>query len=195
LLQTTMAEIVGFMKEQMAAIAVTAETEAAMAQYVQLLDATVLAIPDMAAGIICLFGSVAGILSVVCFFAFTRKHREALGIPAPKPFRLWSIPRAWTKGIMFLYVLAFVLMIADYANAAAVHNTVMQLLSVPLIVQGLAMIAFLLSMRKYPSKSLNAVIFTAIGVLFAIVQSMLTMIGLFEQVMRMRERVIVLRKD
>ena len=63
-------------------------------------------------------------------------------------------------------------------------------LGFPLLVQGLSMIAFILSMRKYPSKSLNVVVFSAIAILFQFAQSLLTMLGIFEQMLRMRERAL-----
>lgn len=147
-------------------------------------------VPVMTTGVLCSLGALGGLLSTVLFFALTRKKREALGLRAPKPFRLWSIPKQYTGGIVLLYAMALLMQLFGYVNAAAVTQTVNAVLGFPLLVQGLSMIAFILSMRKYPSKSLNVVVFSAIAILFQFAQSLLTMLGIFEQMLRMRERAL-----
>lgn len=161
-----------------------------LAYYDELAAALPQMVPVMTTGVLCSLGALGGLLSTVLFFALTRRKRKALGLRAPKPFRLWSIPKQLTGGIVLLYAMALLMQLFGYVNAAAVTQTVNAILGFPLLVQGLSMIAFMLSMRKYPSKSLNVVIFSAIALLFQFAQSLLTMLGILEQMMRIRERAL-----
>lgn len=156
--------------------------------YDRLFEALPLSVPALTTGMLCSLGGAGGLLATVLFFALTRKRRAALGLAAPKPFRLWSIPRQYTPGLVLLYAVAVLLQLFSYINADAVYNTVCALLGIPLLTQGLSMIAFLLSRRRYPSRSLNAVIFVLIGALFPLASSMLSTIGVLEQLFRFRER-------
>ena len=160
------------------------------AYYDELAAALPQLVPVMTTGVLCSLGALGGLLSAVLFFALTRRKRKALGLRVPKPFRLWSIPKQLTGGIVLLYAMALLMQLFGYVNAAAVTQTVNAILGFPLLVQGLSMIAFMLSMRKYPSKLLNVVIFSAIALLFQFAQSLLTMLGILEQMMRIRERAL-----
>lgn len=159
-----------------------------VAMYDQLLAALPQSVPVLTTGTLFSFGGAGALLAVVLFFAFTRGRRAALGLAAPRPFRLWNIPRAYTPGLIGLYVLALVLRLFEFANADAVYYAVSALLGVPLVTQGLAMIAFLLARRRYPSRSLNAVVFAALALLLPVTGSMLSTLGLLEQLVRLRER-------
>ena len=159
-----------------------------IAMYDQLIAALPQSVPVLTTGTLFSFGGAGALLAVVLFFAFTRGRRAALGLAAPRPFRLWNIPRAYTPGLIGLYVLALVLRLFEFANADAVYYAVSALLGVPLVTQGLAMIAFLLSRRRYPSRSLNAVVFAALALLLPMTGSMLSTLGLLEQLVRLRER-------
>lgn len=161
-----------------------------LAYYDEIVAALPQMVPVMTTGALCSLGALGGLLSTALFFAMTRRKRKALGLRTPKPFRRWSIPKQLTGGIVLLYAMALLMQLFDYVNAAAVTQTVNAILGFPLLVQGLSMVAFMLSMRKYPSKSLNAVIFTAIALLFPLAQSLLTMLGILEQMMRLRERAL-----
>lgn len=154
----------------------------------QLLTALPQSVPVLTTGALISFGGAGALLAVVLFFAFTRRRRAALGLHAPQPFRLWNIPRAYTPGLIGLYVLALLLRLFEFANADAVYCAVSALLGVPLVTQGLAMIAFLLARRRYPSRSLNAVVFTVLALLLPVTGSMLSTLGLLEQLVRLRER-------
>lgn len=154
----------------------------------KLCNAIYLAVPSLLIGMLCLLGAGIGFFAVVLFFACTRAHRDACGIAAPKPFRFWSIPKRYTIGIVLLYGTALLLYLFGYANAEAVYNTVSALLGFPLLVQGLALVAFLLSLRKKRSVALSVIVFTIIGVLFPLTYSMLSTVGLFDQFIRFRER-------
>lgn len=159
-----------------------------VAMYDQLIAALPQSVPVLTTGALISFGGAGALLAVALFFAFTRRRRAALGLAAPQPFRLWNLPRAYTPGLIGLYVLALVLRLFEFANADAVYYAVSALLGVPLVTQGLAMIAFLLARRRYPSRSLNAVVFTALALLLPVTGSMLSTLGLLEQLVRLRER-------
>lgn len=181
-------ELASLMRAQLEPFRLVAELKDTLALYDEALNVLVLSVPLNTTATLCSLGSLGGLLSLVCFYALTRRRREALGLPAPKPFRRWSIPKNYTLGIALLYGMALLMQLFEYTNADAVYNTVNALVGFPLTVQGLSLIAFLLARRKYPSKSLNAVLFVAIALLFPIAQSMLLMIGLFEQFLHVRER-------
>lgn len=146
------------------------------------------AVPLMAASVICSLGGICALLGVVLFFALTRRKRETLGLRAPKPFRLWTVPRTYLGGFMLLYLLTFVLELIGLDSAQAVYNTVSALLGLPLTVQALSLIAYLLMRRKHPARSLNAVVFVAIGLLYPLAEQMLVTVGLFDLLLRIRER-------
>ncbi len=156
----------------------------------QILSSMYLAVPVLLTGVLCVLGALFGFFTAVLFFAFTRRRRAACGLAAPKPFRLWVIPRRYVPGIVLLYVMALVLRLSGFANADAVYNTVGSLLNLPLMVQGLSLVAFLLSLRSRPGKALSAVTYVLIGVLFPLTSSMLTTVGLFDLFLRFRDRVI-----
>lgn len=156
----------------------------------QLFSSMYLAVPVLLTGVLCVLGALFGFFTAVLFFAFTRRRRAACGLAAPKPFRLWVIPRRYVPGIVLLYVMALVLRLSGFANADAVYNTVGSLLNLPLMVQGLSLVAFLLSLRSRPGKALSAVTYVLIGVLFPLTSSMLTTVGLFDLFLRFRDRVI-----
>lgn len=156
----------------------------------QLFSSMYLAVPVLLTGVLCVLGVLFGFFTAVLFFAFTRRRRAACGLAAPKPFRLWVIPRRYVPGIVLLYVMALVLRLSGFANADAVYNTVGSLLNLPLMVQGLSLVAFLLSLRSRPGKALSVVTYVLIGVLFPLTSSMLTTVGLFDLFLRFRDRVI-----
>lgn len=156
----------------------------------QIFSSMYLAVPVLLTGVLCVLGALFGFFTAVLFFAFTRRRRAACGLAAPKPFRLWVIPRRYVPGIVLLYVMALVLRLSGFANADAVYNTVGSLLNLPLMVQGLSLVAFLLSLRSRPGKALSAVTYVLIGVLFPLTSSMLTTVGLFDLFLRFRDRVI-----
>ncbi len=156
----------------------------------QLFSSMYLAVPVLLTGVLCVLGALFGFFTAVLFFAFTRRRRAACGLAAPKPFRFWVIPRRYVPGIVLLYVMALVLRLSGFANADAVYNTVGSLLNLPLMVQGLSLVAFLLSLRSRPGKALSVVTYVLIGVLFPLTSSMLTTVGLFDLFLRFRDRVI-----
>lgn len=156
----------------------------------QIFSSMYLAVPVLLTGVLCVLGALFGFFTAVLFFAFTRRRRAACGLAAPKPFRLWVIPRRYVPGIVLLYVMALVLRLSGFANADAVYNTVGSLLNLPLMVQGLSLVAFLLSLRSRPGKALSVVTYVLIGVLFPLTSSMLTTVGLFDLFLRFRDRVI-----
>ena len=156
----------------------------------QLFSSMYLAVPVLLTGVLCVLGALFGFFTAVLFFAFTRRRRAACGLAAPKPFRLWVIPRRYVPGIVLLYVMALVLRLSGFANADAVYNTVGSLLNLPLMVQGLSLVAFLLSLCSRPGKALSVVTYVLIGVLFPLTSSMLTTVGLFDLFLRFRDRVI-----
>lgn len=156
----------------------------------QIFSSMYLAVPVLLTGVLCVLGALFGFFTAVLFFAFTRRRRAACGLAAPKPFRLWVIPRRYVPGIVLLYVMALVLRLSGFANADAVYNTVGSLLNLPLMVQGLSLVAFLLSLRSRPGKALSAVTYVLIGVLFPLTSSMLTTVGLFDLFLRFRDRAI-----
>lgn len=165
-----------------------AQFEGTVALWDQLVEALPQSVPVLTTGTLIWAGGAGALLGVAVFFAVTRTRREALGLNAPRPFRFWSIPRIYTTGLAALYLLAVLLRLFEFANGDAVYYAVSALLGVPLMTQGLAMVAFVLARRRYPSRSLNAVVFTLLGLLLPVTGSMLSTLGILEQLFRFRER-------
>ena len=145
-------------------------------------------VPSLATGLICYNGCFVGTGTVLLFFAFTRKHREELGIRAPGRFATWSMPKSVTLPIILLYIAATIMAYAGMSNGYAIYYTVQYLFLLPFTLQGLAMVDYLLSFIKKRRTLVRVLVFVGIGLLYQLVMQVLMYIGLFEQLFRVRER-------
>jgi uncharacterized protein YybS (DUF2232 family) len=105
-----------------------------------------------------------------------------------RAFRYWALPRSVMLGLFALLVGALVLEWSGWTFADSLSNTVNVLVGMPLLLQGLCVIDFLLVRSSKNVSATRAVSYTAIGVLFGIAQMPLILIGCFEQIFRFRER-------
>lgn len=169
--------------------AATVEAEQQMiSQFLSVLQEIPDMVPYVAAGEICFYGGMAGFLSTLLFFAFTRKYRNALYIAAPSRFQLWTMPKSFTVPVLLLSAFGFIMALTGTDNGHAVYNTITLLFEVPFIVMGLAMLDYLLSLLPRRNTLWKVLVFVGVGVLFTAVANILMMIGLFEQVFRVREK-------
>lgn len=181
------APLVEMLLEMQGATTVEAEQQM-ISQFLSVLQEVPATVPYVAAGEICFYGGVSGFLSTLLFFAFTRKYRVALGVNAPSHFRLWTMPKSFTVPVLLLSVAGFIMALTGTDNGHAVYNTITLLFEVPFIVMGIAMLDYLLSLLPRRNTLWKVLVFVGIGVLFTAVANVLMMIGLFEQVFRIREK-------
>ena len=194
LIQESFRETADFLKQSLEAIS-TPETQPVIDQYLSVFNAYTDSVPVLLVPIICIFGCIIGLSNSLFFYLFTRKTRESLGLTKLTPFRLWSIPQSCTIGLVILLLGTLVLRLIDSDSYAAVSSTTTTLLGFPLMVQGLSFIDFLIQRSKSNHTVKRVLIYVALGVFLALISSMLIMLGCFEQVFRIRARLLGARKD
>jgi hypothetical protein len=164
----------------------------ANAEYVALaneyLDAFSDAVPSYIVSALCIFAGVLGLGNLLFFRLFCRKHPE-ISLAPMRAFRHWALPRSMMLGLLLLLVGSLVLSWSGWPFADSFGNTVNVLVGMPLLLQGLCVIDFLLVRAKKNITTRRAVVYTAIGVLFSIAQMPLILIGCFEQIFHFRTRV------
>ncbi len=165
---------------------------AANAEYVSMantyLDALSDAMPSYIVPALCIFAGALGLGNLLFFRLFCKKHSE-IALPPMRAFRYWSLPRSMMFGLLLLLVGSLVLEWSGWTFADSFGNTVNVLVGMPLLLQGLCVIDFLIVRKKKSVSTRRAIIYTAIGILFSIAQMPLILIGCFEQIFHFRIRV------
>lgn len=151
------------------------------------LDAYVASIPALVVPALTILSGVLGLSNFLFFRLFARG--KGLAISTLRPFRLWSIPKSLTTGLIVMLVGSLIMGMTNWDYAAALTNTVNAIVGMPLLLQGLCVLDFILSKKadgKVASRRVLAYLVT--GVLFALVQTPLIMLGCFDQLFRFRTR-------
>lgn len=183
--QDVFAESFLYMREALAAVpAEMAEMAALTGEY---LDAFEEAIPSLVVPVLCIMAGVLGLSNLLFFRLFARK--QDFGLARLRPFSDWEIPRSVTGGLVLLIIASFVLRLLDWEFAASFSATINVVLGFPLILQGLALIDFFLKRVQGRRTLIRTITFVAIGLLFALLQTVLMLVGCLEQVFRLRQRI------
>ena len=153
----------------------------------QALDAFRVEVPNLVVSALCVFAGVLGLGNLLFFRLFCRKHHE-IEISPIRPFREWTLPRSMTFGLFVFLIGSLALEWAGWAFAAGFSNAVNALVGMPLLLQGLCVVDFMLARSPKNATLGRALTYTGIGILFSLTQTPLILIGCFEQIFRFRDR-------
>lgn len=171
-----------------AAIAQIPNADAQAVQLVlELLDANIKAVPDFVVSALCIFAGTLGLGNLLFFRLFCRKHPE-IEISRMRAFRDWTLPRSMALGLFALLIGSLILEWTDWAFSQSMTNTVNALVGMPLLLQGLCVVDFLIARSPKNVNVGRALAYAGIGILFGLAQTPLILIGCFDQVFRIRDR-------
>ena len=159
----------------------------AAALLTETLDAYSKAIPSMVVPALCIFSGVLGLSNLLFFRLFSRKHAQITLSPM-RAFRDWTLPRSMTFGLFALLIGSLILEWTGWAYADSLSNTVDAIVGMPLLLQGLCVVDFLISRSPKNVTLGRALAYSAIGVLFGLAQTPLILVGCFDQIFRFRDR-------
>ena len=183
--QATMDEVIALYRS---AFVQAAGADAQYASQVnEYLDAFSKAVPTFVVPALCIFAGVMGLSNLLFFRLFCKKHKE-IAIPPIREFRFWSLPRSMMFGLFALLVGALILEWTGWQYAESLVNTVNVLVGMPLLLQGLAVVDFLIVRSTRKTTGQRAVTYVLIGVLFGLAEMPLMLLGVFEQLFHFRAR-------
>ena len=134
----------------------------------------------------CLSGGLLGLGNVLFLRLFARRHD--FGLAPMRPFRLWSIPRELTVGLCIMLIGAAILNFMELDYAFGVSSTVNVLVGMPLTLQGICCVDYLLYRKGGNLRRKRILIYIGIGIFFYLMQMGLMLVGCVDQVVRFRER-------
>lgn len=152
-----------------------------------MMDAIYEAVPTNFVAVLCIFASVLGLGNLLFFRAFCRKD-ETISLSPMRPFRDWTMPKSMTFGLFFMLILSLILEFTEWTFAASFSATANVLLAIPLFLQGLSVIDFFIVRSKKNVSMLRTLVYVGIGLLYQFVLVPLVLVGCFDQIFRMRER-------
>ncbi len=183
--QAAMDEIISFYRTTFV------QAAGADAQYAALvneyLDTFSKAVPTMVVAALSIFAGVMGLGNLLFFRLFCRKRKE-IAISPIREFRFWSLPRSMMFGLFALLVGSLILEWSGWQYAESLVNTVNVLVGMPLLLQGLAVVDFLIVRSARKTAGQRAVTYVLIGVLFGLAEMPLMLLGGFEQLFHFRAR-------
>lgn len=161
-----------------------AEYAALVSEY---LDTFSDSVPNIVVPGLCLFAGTMGLGNFLFFRLFCRKHTE-ISLAPLRAFRLWTLPRSMMFGLFALLIGALLLEWSDWQYAVALSNTVNVLVGMPLLLQGLCVIDFLIARSAKNKTGARVATYVLVGVFIGVAQMPLMLIGCFEQLFRFRTR-------
>ncbi len=177
------------------ALAASRETAAAMlsgasgdvlATYDAYIKSISAAVPTSTVSVLCFAGILIALANFLFFRLFVRRVKPA--ITPLRAFRFWAVPQTFSAGIFVFLLgsLALEFFGADYAPG--VSSTVNVLVGIPLMLQGLSVVDFLIVRRGGRVQTRRALFYVAIGLLLPLLQTALMLLGCMEQLLRYRDR-------
>ena len=151
-------------------------------------DTLVASVPLFTVPGIIVTSCVTALSNTLFFRLLIKNHREALGISPMLPFRSWSVPKSLTPGLIILLLGTLILNLTDSSVYEAVSISVSALIGFPFLLQAICLIEYLIYRSKSGHALKRVLIYTACAVFTSFLLSPLIMIGCFEQLFRLRER-------
>lgn len=161
-----------------------AEAAATVKQY---LDAFYAAVPNLVVPVLCAFAGAMGLSNLLFFRLFCRKHTE-ISLPPMRAFRFWTLPRSMVFGLFALLIGSLILEWSGWQYAEGFTNTVNVLIGMPLVLQGLCVLDFLLARSSKNVTVSRAITYVFVGILFGLLEMPLMLVGCFDQLFRIRDR-------
>ncbi len=135
---------------------------------------------------LCVTAGLLSLVNLLFFHLFARKN--GLSVSPMRPFRLWAIPQRITYGMLFLLIVSLIFLWTDWDYADAFSGTVNVLVGMPLMLQGLCVVDFLIVRTGKNVVAKRVLVYLAAALLFVYAQALLMMLGCFDQLFRFRMR-------
>ncbi|MEN6634658.1 MAG: DUF2232 domain-containing protein [Clostridiaceae bacterium] len=184
-IQSQMSAIISVNRE---ALKNTPQIDAAMAQSaLDMMDMIEQSVATYFVAVLCVFASVLGLSNLLFFRLFCRKHPE-ITISPIRPFRDWTLPRSMTLGLLAILILALFTEFTGWAFADGFAATANILVAMPLFLQGLSVMDFIIVRSKKNIVITRTLAYIGTLILFRYTAYALLLIGCFDQIFRIRLR-------
>ena len=151
------------------------------------MDAMVDAVPSSFVAVLCIFASALGLSNLLFFRLFCRKQTQ-ISLTPMRAFRDWTLPRSMTLGLFAMLILALVMELAEFEYAEGFGVTANVLLAIPLFLQGISVVDFFIVRAQKNVTLVRALTYVAFGVLYQLLLYPLILVGCFDQIFRLRDR-------
>ena len=128
-----------------------------------------------------------GLSNLLFFRAFCRKQPQ-VEISPMRAFRDWTLPRSMTLGLFVMLIGSLILEFSGWSFAASFSVTANILLGIPLFLQGISVIDFLIVHAQKNVTLTRTLIYVLLGVLYQFMLYPLVLVGCFDQIFRLRDR-------
>lgn len=142
----------------------------------------------------CLISGALSFSNVLFFRLFIKKHRSELGLPPFRKFSLWNVPRSYIFGTGILLLGSIVLDFMESESADAVLLVSLSLFTFPLLIQGLSLIDWFLQKGNGNIRKKRLLVYVLVGILFRYTFTILVTLGVIEQFLRLRERLVIISR-
>lgn len=153
----------------------------------QTLDTMYDAVPIGFVAVLCGGASVLGLGNLLFFRAFCRKQSQIRLTPM-RAFRDWTLPRSMTLGLFAILIGSIILEFTGWAFAESFSITANFLLGIPLFLQGVSVVEFFIHRLPKNRTVVRTFTYIGLGVLYQIVIFPLVLVGCFDQIFRLRDR-------
>ena len=159
----------------------------AIALVLDTMDAMYEAVPTSFVAVLCIFASVLGLSNLLFFRAFCRKQPQ-VAISPMRAFRDWTLPRSMTLGLFVMLIGSLILEFSGWAFATSFSVTANVLLGIPLFLQGISVVDFFIARSQKNVTTKRALAYIGLGVLYQFALYPLVLVGCFDQIFRLRDR-------
>lgn len=151
------------------------------------LDALCASISSYVVPALCAAAGVIGLSGTLFFRLFAQRRPKGTLAPM-RAFRFWEMPRSMMFGLLVLLLGSLVLEWTGWGYAEGLTGVVNVLVAMPLMLQGLCVVDFFLCRNPRSLTLKRTLVYTAIVVLFSVLQTPLMLTGCMEQIFRLRTR-------
>ena len=153
----------------------------------EMMDAMYDAVPTSFVAVLCIFASVFGLSNLLFFRLFCRKQTQ-ISLSPMRAFRDWTLPRSMTLGLFVMLIISLVMELAESPFAEGFGITANVLLAIPLFLQGISVVDFFIVRAQKNVTLVRALTYVGLGVLYQFVLYPLVLVGCFDQIFRLRDR-------
>mgnify|MGYP001070008674 CR=1 FL=1 len=151
------------------------------------MDAMYDAVPSSFVAVLCIFASVLGLANLLFFRLFCRKQTQ-ISLSPMRAFRDWTLPRSMTLGLFVMLIISLVMELAQSPFAEGFGVTANVLLAIPLFLQGISVVDFFIVRAQKNVTLVRTLTYVGLGVLYQFVLYPLVLVGCFDQIFRLRDR-------
>lgn len=183
LVEAVARDVAGGVKEFLASVP---DAEAEAAQLNEYIDVYLASIPTLVVPVLAIFAAVTGFGSFLLFRAFARN--KGLSLTLLPAFRFWKIPGTLATGLIVMLAGSLLLDLIGWDYAEALTNAVNTIVGMPLMLQGLCVLDFMLVRRGGNVTTRRVLVYIATGLFLWAAQMPLVVLGCLEQILRFRAR-------